>query len=145
MRLPGPRRPAEPGPSQWVEAALKAYEDRNLTRVTVARTLMSAAILVWIYVNYGPAIAAENLAPITLFVLFGLAAYALVHGRPQRLWLQYPFVVLDALLLGWLFFRPGGIYPVEWPWPIALRLPTSLFLLTILALAALTFRPGLVL
>ena len=59
--------------SPWVEAALRVHEDRNLTRVTVARSVMFATIWFYLLFNYGPAVALENLGVMALFVAFGLA------------------------------------------------------------------------
>jgi adenylate cyclase len=145
MRRLRPGRGAKDDQSRWVEAALDRYEDRNLTRVTVARTLMFATIGVWLFLNYGAEVLRQNLLPFALFIGFGLLAYALMHGRPDRFWLRHVFVALDALLLGFILFAPGWVYPEPWPWQIALRLSLFLFFLTFPALALLTFRPGLVL
>lgn len=133
------------GTGRWVERALKEHQDRNLTRVTVARTLMFVTIGAWLLVNYGPEVFWSNVPNLLLFVAFGLAAFWLMHGRPERGWLGYLFVLLDALLLGWVMFAPGQNYPDGWPWQMSLRLPLFLFFLTLPALALLAFRPGLVL
>ena len=135
LRAPPTRR------SPWIEAALRAYEDRNLTRVTVARTLMFTIIWVWLLLNYGPDVAFDNLGVFSLFVAFGLAAYVLVHGRPDRLRLNYVFVVLDVLLLAYTLLSPGRTYPSDWPWQAVLRQPSFLYFLTVPALAV-TLPPG---
>ena len=145
MRLPLPGRSADAARSPWIEAALRAHEDRNLTRVTAARTAMFLTIWLWLLLNYGATVALENAAIMALFVAFGLAAYRLMHGRPARLWLTYPFVVLDGLLLAYTLLGPGRTYPEEWPWQAVLRQPSFLYVLTIPALAMLSFRPLLVL
>ena len=145
MRLPLPGRRARRPRSPWIDAALQAHEDRNLTRVTVVRAAMFATIWLWLLLNYGTDVAFDNLAIMALFVAFGLAAYALMHGRPDRLWLTYLFVVLDGILLGYTLLSPGRTYPPEWPWQSVLRQPSFIYLLTIPALAALSFRPLLVL
>lgn len=145
MRLSRPGRSSDQARSPWIEAALRVHEDRTLTRVTMARTAMFATIWCWLLINYGTEAALENLGVMALFVAFGLAAYAVMHGRPDRLWLTYPFVVLDGLLLAYTLLTPGRTYPDDWPWQTVLRQPTFLYFLTIPALAALSFRPLLVL
>jgi adenylate cyclase len=137
-----PRTERPDGP--WIESALRVHEDRTLTRVTAARTAMFATISLWLLLNYGPAVALENAWIMALFMAFGLAAYFLMHGRPDRLWLTYPFVVLDGLLLGYTLLSPGRTYPDDWPWQSVLRQPSFLYTLTIPALAVLSFRPLLV-
>lgn len=132
-------------PHGWLERALSAYEDRNLTRVTWARSLMFGGVWVWLVINYGMEVALEQGVVLALLVGLGIAAYLLIHGRSDRLWLQYPFAAVDALLLGYTLLAPGRTYAPEWPWPMALRPPLFLFFLTIPALAALSFRPLLVL
>ena len=135
---------ADRADSPWIDSALRAHEDRTLTRVTIARTAMFATIWLWLLLNYGPGVALDNAAIMGLFVGFGLAAYRLMHGRPDRLWLTYPFVVLDGLLLGYTLLSPGRTYPEDWPWQSVLRQPSFLYALTIPALAVLSFRPFLV-
>jgi adenylate cyclase len=140
-------RPPSQGSGQgtWVDAALRAYEDRNLTRVTVARTAMFVTIWVYLLANYGRSVAVANLGILALFVAFGLVAYALMHGRSERLWPTYVFVVLDAVLLAYTLLALGRAYPEGWPWQTVLRQPSFRYFLTIPALAALSFRPFLVL
>jgi adenylate cyclase len=145
MRPLGWTRKPEGEPSLWVDAALAAYEDRTLTRVTVARTVMFATILVWLLLYYGATVAVENALPLGAFIALGLAAFGLMHGRPRRRWLSYLFVVADALLLAYTLLTPGRVYPDVWPWQMVLRQPNFLYFLTLPALATLTFRPFLVL
>ena len=145
MRLRLPGRPADAVRSPWIEAALRVHEDRNLTRVTAARTAMFVTIWLWLLFNYGVDVALENAPIMAVFVGFGLAAYALMHGQPERLWLTYLFVVLDGLLLAYTLLGPGRTYPDSWPWQTVLRQPSFLYVLTIPVLTALSFRPLLVL
>ena len=143
-----PQRPDQPladGHGEWIDRALRAYEDRNLTQVTWARSVMFGGIWLWLLVNYGIDVALEQTGVLALLVTLGLMAYVLMHGRADRLWLQYLFVLLDALLLAYTLLAPGRTYPEGWPWPMALRSPLFLFFLTVPALAALSFRPLLVL
>ena len=132
-------------PSIRVDAALGAYEDRTLTRITVTRTVMFATIWVWLLLYYGVAVALENLVPLGGFIALGLAALLLMHGRPRRRRLSYLFVVADALLLTYTLLTPGRVYPDAWPWQTVLRQPNFLYFLTLPVLATLSVRPALVL
>ncbi len=140
------RRPTEPGSSAAiVKSVLEWHEARNLKRLTVARSLVFAAIFVWLWLNYGWSIAGENALILLAFVANGLVAYALAKDRPDRHWVAYLAVSVDAVLLGFTLIAPGRTYPIEWPWPAVLRQPSFLYFLLLPAIAALSFRPAVVL
>jgi adenylate cyclase len=136
-------RPAEAG-SPWVAAALRTHEARTFAQVAVVRSLVFAVLAVWIFANYGVEIGLQNLGLFALFAALGLAGYALLRGRPERMPLVYLLVVLDVLLLAYGTLAPGRTYPSEWPWQVVLRQPSFLYFLIFPALALLTFRPLLV-
>ena len=100
------------------------------------------AIFVWLWVNYGWAIASENALILLAFIANGLIAYALAKDRSDRRWVAYLVVAVDAVLLGFALLAPGRTYPVEWPWPTVLRQPSFLYFLLLPAIAALSFRPA---
>ena len=127
-----------------VDRALHAYQQRSLTRVTVARSVTFLVILAWLALNYGLAVARENAIPLLGFIGLGLVAWGLQRGRDDRRWVPYLFVVLDILLLLYTLLTPGRTYPDGWPWATVLRQPSYLYGLIILVLATLSFRPGLV-
>jgi adenylate cyclase len=140
------RRPTEPGSSAAiVKSVLEWHEARNLKRLTVARSLVFVAIFVWLWVNYGWAIASENAIILLAFIANGLISYALAKDRSDRRWVAYLVVAVDAVLLGFTLLAPGRTYPVEWPWPTVLRQPSFLYFLLLPAIAALSFRPAMVL
>jgi len=142
----GPRRPLEPGSSAaLVTSVLERHEERNFKRSTIARTLMFLAIFVWLWVNYGWWVAAENVLVLTAFIVNGLIAYALAAGRADRRWVPFAVVLIDAILLAFALIAPGRTYPVDWPWPTVLRQPSFLYFLLLPAIATLTFRPAMVL
>ncbi len=140
------RRPTEPGSSAAiVKSVLEWHEARNLRRLTVARSLVFVAIFFWLWMNYGWSIAAENALILMAFIANGLIAYALTKDRPDRGWTAYLVVSIDAILLGFTLIAPGRTYPAEWPWPTVLRQPSFLYFLLLPAIAALSFRPAMVL
>ena len=140
------RRPTEPGSTAAiVRSVLDGHEARNLKRLTVARSLVFVAIFVWLWVNYGWAIASENALILLAFIANGLIAYALARDRSDRRWVAYLVVAVDAVLLGFALLAPGRTYPIEWPWPTVLRQPSFLYFLLLPAIAALSFRPAMVL
>jgi uncharacterized membrane protein YkvA (DUF1232 family) len=134
---------AEAG-SPWVAAALRTHEARTFAQVAVVRSLVFAVLAIWIFANYGVEIGLQNLGLFALFAALGLAGYALLRGRPERMPLVYLLVVLDVLLLAYGTLAPGRTYPSEWPWQVVLRQPSFLYFLIFPALALLTFRPLLV-
>jgi adenylate cyclase len=140
------RQPSAPGSSAaLVKAVLAAHEVRNFKRLTAARTLVFVAIFVWLWVNYGWWVAAENGPILAAFIANGLIAYALSAGRDDRRWVPYAVVLVDAILLAFTLVAPGRTYPDEWPWPTVLRQPSFLYFLLLPAIAALSFRPIMVL
>lgn len=142
MRRLTPTRPGSGGP---IEASLRAFAERNLAGVAVARSCMFAVIATWVFANNGVAVGLRNLPIFVAFAGMGLGAYLLVRGRPGRLPLLGLFVVLDVALVAWTLLYPGRTYPAGWPWPMVLRQPDFLYALIFPALALLTFRPRLVL
>lgn len=127
-----------------VKTVLEAHEERNLKRLTVARTLVFLAIFFWLWGNYGWWIAAENALILGAFIANGLVAYRLSAGRADRRWVAYAVVLVDALLLGYTLVAPGRTYPDDWPWPTVLRQPSFLYFLLLPAIATLSFRPAMV-
>ncbi len=142
-----PRRlPLEPGSSAAiVKAVLESHEERNFRRLTIARTLVFVAVFVWLWLNYGWWVAADNALILGAFIANGIVAYTLSAGREDRLWVPYAVVMVDAVLLGFTLVAPGRTYPDAWPWPTVLRQPSFLYFLLLPAIAALSFRPVMVL
>jgi adenylate cyclase len=139
-------RAAQPGSSAAiVKTVLDAHEKRNFKRLTVARTLVFLAIFVWLWVNYGWWVAADNVLILSAFIANGLIAYGLSAGRDDRRWVAYAVMLVDAVLLGFTLIAPGRTYPDEWPWATVLRQPSFLYFLLLPAIAALSFRPLMVL
>lgn len=134
---------AESAPA--VAAALDAYEQANIARTAVVRTLTLLAILGWLLVNYGLEVARENALPFAILITTGLVRYGLHHGHPERRWIAYLFIVIDIVVVTVLLLAPGHTYPDVWPWQTVLRQPSFLYLLVFLALVTLSFRPLLVL
>ena len=130
--------------SSATDEALRAYEQRSLVGITIARTVTFLTILAWLWLNYGAAIAAENVGVLLGFIVLGLLAWAVRRRWPDADWLLYLFVTLDVLLLAYTLLAPGRTYPESWPWPTVLRQPSFLYFLIILALATLSFRAWLV-
>jgi len=140
------RPPTAPGSSAAiVKAVLESHEERNFRRLTIARTLVFIAVFVWLWLNYGWWVAAENALILVAFIANGLVAYRLSAGREDRRWVPYVVVMVDALLLGFTLVAPGRTYPDDWPWPTVLRQPSFLYFLLLPAIAALSFRPIMVL
>jgi adenylate cyclase len=139
-RLPGD----EHSSAAVVKAVLASHEERNFRRLTIARSLVFAAIFVWLWVNYGWWVAADNALILGAFIANGLVAYWLSAGRDDRGWVPYVVVLVDAVLLGFTLIAPGRTYPDEWPWPTVLRQPSFLYFLLLPAIATLSFRPIMV-
>ncbi len=127
-----------------VKAVLASHEERNFRRLTIARSLVFVAIFIWLWLNYGWWVAAENALILGAFIANGLVAYWLSSGRDDRGWVPYVVVLVDAVLLGFTLIAPGRTYPDDWPWATVLRQPSFLYCLLLPAIATLSFRPVMV-
>ena len=128
-----------------LERAFRTQRLKSLQRLTIVRTLMFAALLIWLYFNYGSTIALENTPIMALFIANGLAAYVLFKRHPNWIWVPYVIMAIDAILLGYTLLAPGRTYPDMWPWATVLRQPSFLYFVLLLALATLSLQPLLVL
>ncbi|MCB1990058.1 MAG: adenylate/guanylate cyclase domain-containing protein [Geminicoccaceae bacterium] len=124
-----------------IRATLESHEERNLKRLTIARSLMFLAIFFWLGFNYGWSTAADNAVILLAFIANGLVAYALARGRSDRRWVPLAVTLVDAILLGFTLLAPGRTYPGDWPWATVLRQPSFLYFLLLPAIASLSFRP----
>lgn len=140
-----PRRAADGSSAALVKAVLESHEERNLRRLTIARSLMFLAIFLWLGINYGWSTAANNALILLAFIANGIVAYALARGRSDRRWVPFVVMLVDAILLGFTLLAPGRTYPGDWPWATVLRQPSFLYFLLLPAIASLSFRPLMVL
>lgn len=106
---------------------------------------MFVLIFVWLWLNYGWWVAADNAFILLAFIANGLLAYGLGGGRTDRGWVPFAVVLIDAILLAFTLVSPGRTYPDDWPWPVVLRQPSFLYFLLLPAIATLSFRPVMVL
>lgn len=106
---------------------------------------MFAAILVWLWLNYGSEVAGNNVFIIGLFIASGLLGYFLGKNRPGWIWVPFLILAIDAALLGFTLLAPGRTYPPDWPWATVLRQPSYLYIMLLLALSAISLQPLLVL
>jgi len=132
------------GSAPAVAAALDAYEQASLARITAIRTATLLAILGWLLANYGAEVFSENVLPFAVLIATGLLRYALQHGHPERRGIACLCIVLDVGVVTVTLLSPGHTYPDGWPWQTVLRQPNFFYLLVFLALETLSFRPLLV-
>ena len=139
MAIAGLRR--LPRPAGRLQASIRRSELSGLTFAFRARSfaiLVVSAWLMWIVPwprdAYYVGIAA-------LFFLLGYVPYRLRHHRHAE-WIKFGFVVLDvALVTAAILIPPPAGLGVEWPIQTRMRGQEFLYLLLLLAEAALTFSP----
>lgn len=127
--------------SRTIDRALRARALDNLRLVTVARTLVLAAIALWLLARYSVEVMWENLVVLLVLAGLGIAQLWVRRRRPDALWPPLLFVTLDVLVFVTALLYPGNTYPEGWPWPMVLRQPSFLYLLLVVALATLSLQP----
>ncbi|TVQ33006.1 MAG: adenylate/guanylate cyclase domain-containing protein [Geminicoccaceae bacterium] len=113
----------------------------NLRLVTIVRTAVLLAIGVWLLVRYDLAVMWQNLVILAVLIALGIAQLRIRQRRPDALWPPMVFASLDVIIFTVALLAPGNAYPDDWPWQMALRPPTFLYMFLPLALAVLTLQP----
>jgi adenylate cyclase len=137
--------PASIDRSARLEAAFAAEEYRGVRMAARVRALALAAIAVWITI--------ENPFPAVLYfylfvVLFGLLGFApvwLARSGRYRPWMRYLFSSLDVALLTYAVFSRNPMEPDLLPPQHLLRVGNELYLFVLIAAAAFTYSPAVVL
>ncbi|MFW5681018.1 MAG: hypothetical protein ACOC3D_12185, partial [Pseudomonadota bacterium] len=123
--------------SRAVTRALRVRALDTLRLVTLARTLVLAAIALWLIVRYDLDAVSTNLALLLLLTALGIAQLRIRLKRPDALWPPLLFVSLDVVIFAVAMLLPGNTYPDAWPWQMVLRQPTYLYFFILIALSAL--------
>ena len=121
-------------------------ERRGLILALRARTVVLAAVLIWLTVLWrAPTLPVPyTLAVLGTFLALGIAQGLLAGSRHDRPWHKYVFMGVDAFLLAAVLVYPNPLLAEPFPPAVSLRLENVLFLFVLLALTALSYTPRFV-
>ena len=129
---------------QEVEAALANAERRGLKLAITGRTLALVPFFLWLVIAGSWPSNVLGGTIVGVFIALGVLHYFLIGGRRERWWHRYAFMTIDVLALASLAaFMPLSIGG-DVPQIIAFRAYGTTYLFLVLAVAALSLSPGLV-
>lgn len=126
-----------------LRAAFRAEELAGLELAARARLIALVVIAVWLFVWTSPPRTFLLEAILLVFAVIGIAHFRLRRSRPDWPWLAYLFVALDFSLLTFATLGLDLVVPRGWPPQMSLRNGTFVYFFLILALAALSYGPRL--
>ena len=85
------------------------------------------------------------LSGLAVLGLLGLAHYHIIGSRWDRPWVKYLFITADIALISWAVATQPAMPSVDLPAIFVFRFAIFIFYFVILAVAAFSFSPGLVL
>lgn len=146
-----PELPADPTSadvSRTVEETFLHAERTGLKLAIIGRTIALVTLGVWLVGTRAddPARALGYLAVLTLFAALGLMHYFLIGTRFDKRWVKYFFITIDiAIISALVATRPVYETAADLPAAMIFRLPIYPFYFIIIAVAAFSFSPRLVL
>lgn len=87
----------------------------------------------------------EYLAVVGFFALLGILHYLIIESRYDRFWVKYVFIAVDILALSVLIATQPIYDSVDVPQVMVFRSTTFQFYFVVLAVAAFSFSPGMLL
>jgi adenylate cyclase len=130
-------------PNVRLKSAFVIEEKRALRLLMVVRAGVTAAIVVFLLIQF-PNTAGYYWSGLTvLFGLLGIATYAVSRSRLYRTWQLYLFVALDLAIVTFIILYPNPFLSDWFPIQQQLKYPNFDYLYVVVALTALTYTPGL--
>lgn len=126
-----------------LRAALVDQERAGLRFALVVRTVVLVTLAVWLLVSVPMPRVTYWLGFVGLFLVSGFIPYAMRHTGKWRLWFA-AFATVDAILLVTAMLLPNPLQTNDWPVQMGLRFHNVLYLFVLLAGAALSYSPFLV-
>ncbi len=126
-----------------LQAALAGEERAGLRFALIMRALALTVIAVWLLVSVPMPRVLYWLGLASLFLVSGLIPYLMRNSRHWWLWVM-GFAGVDALVLVTAMLMPNPLEPIDWPIQMVLRFHNVLYLFVLLAGAALSYSPFLV-
>lgn len=127
-----------------LQASLADEERAGLRFALIVRALALAAIVVWLLISVPFPRVAYWLCLAALFLVSGLIPYLMRHRPSWRTWV-IGFTLVDAAVLVIALLAPNPLGQNAWPIQMGFRFHNDLYLFVLLAGAALSYSPLLVL
>jgi adenylate cyclase len=128
-----------------IDQALALEANRGLALAIRARLAAFVAIGLWLALAIPRTFTLFHHAFIILFIVLGLLQLGLLRSRHARPWQAYLFAGLDGVLLALVLLMPNPLLDVQPPPALVLNYANIIFYFVVLAGAALTLSPMLVL
>ena len=134
---------SDTSPPPWPGAAFHDTEVAGLRMAMYARVVAIVVVIVWLFAING--LPALWWAALTLpFIASGIAQYLLARSAWHRAWQAYVFQTLDAALLAFVILFPNPFFEPRPPLPMFFRFENFLYAFILLAGAAMSYSPRLV-
>jgi len=136
---------AHDGTKRRIEEAFARAEWQGLSTALWSRLTALIVIQLWLLFAVPKGYTIFYHAWILLFLLLGTLQLFLLHRQIGGRWLVYLFAILDGLLVGVILLLPNPLLAEPPPPAMILRYANIIFVFVLLAGAALSYNPGLVL
>jgi adenylate cyclase len=130
---------------QRIQGAFARAEREGLATALWTRLAALIAIQLWLLLAVPKAYTAFYHAWIFGFQLLGALQLLLMQRRLGDRWLAYLFATLDGILVAVVLLVPNPFLPEPYPPAMVLRYANIIFVFVLLAGAAFSYNPGLVL
>ncbi|MEM9062501.1 MAG: adenylate/guanylate cyclase domain-containing protein [Pseudomonadota bacterium] len=131
--------------AQDIEAALSDTERAGLSLVLTIRTVLVVIVIVGVIGSQGIERGLFGASFALIFLLIGLGYRTIVIRKRDRIWMRYAFVATDVALLGVIVAFVPLVQSGEVPQIFVFRVYSIGVFFFLLATAALSLSPGLVL
>ncbi len=128
-----------------IKEAFARAEWEGLTTALWTRLATLLAVQIWLLVAVFKYYTIFYHAWILVFLLLGAAQLFLMRRRVGERWLAYFFAILDGVLIGIVLLLPNPFFADSYPPEMVLRYANIIFVFVLLAGAALSYNPALVL
>lgn len=137
--------PTSDSTRQRIRAAFATAERQGLGTALLARLGTLVAIQLWLLIAVQKSYTLFYHFWILVFLALGAAQLFMMRRELGGRWLAYVFATLDGMLLGIVLLLPNPFWPEPYPPGMILRYANIIFVFVLLAGAALSYNPGLVL
>lgn len=128
--------------SRRLDRAFQRQVVTGLWMAALARLGAIAVITIWLFTYLGEA-AWFYVPAMAIFAGNPLLNYVLARGRFARNWYGYAFYALDVAVLTVVLLLPNPLLDSAWPVQLTFRSGNIVYFFVLLALAALSYSPGL--
>ncbi len=135
---PADRRAA---PSETLESTFRAEELDGLRLATRGRFISLSLVAVLLFFIAPPPEIFYYHGALVLFVLIGLADYAVARQPFGRIWHRYLFIALDFALMTYIFVTPNPLEVLHTPIQMQLRSGSFIYFFMLLSGFAFSFNP----